>query len=111
MGTVPQVAWLIAAVCFILSLGGLSRHESARRGNFLGIVGMMLAIGAAFWQATESELLGGLSQNGLLVLVGALVAWWNCWRFFGSSGCDDRDASVGCDPSQFCRSGCGACWV
>ncbi|MGB2500469.1 MAG: NAD(P)(+) transhydrogenase (Re/Si-specific) subunit beta, partial [Mariniblastus sp.] len=74
MGTVPQVAWLIAAVCFILSLGGLSRHESARRGNFLGIVGMMLAIGAAFWQATESELLGGLSQNGLFVLVGALVA-------------------------------------
>jgi NAD(P) transhydrogenase subunit beta len=74
MGTVPQVAWLIAAVCFILSFGGLSRHESARRGNFLGIVGMMLAIGAAFWQATESELLGGLSQNGLFVLVGALVA-------------------------------------
>ncbi|MCP4096862.1 MAG: NAD(P)(+) transhydrogenase (Re/Si-specific) subunit beta [Planctomycetaceae bacterium] len=74
MGTVPQVAWLIAAVCFILSLGGLSRHESARRGNFLGIVGMMLAIGAAFWQAIESELLGGLSQSGLSVLAFALVA-------------------------------------
>ena len=73
MGTVPQVAWLIAAVCFILSLGGLSRHESARRGNFLGIVGMLLAIGAAFWQAIESELLGGLSQSGLSVLAIALV--------------------------------------
>ena len=73
MGTVPQVAWLIAAICFILSLGGLSRHESARRGNFLGIVGMLLAIGAAFWQAIESELLGGLSQGGLSVLAIALV--------------------------------------
>ena len=73
MGTVPQVAWLIAAVCFILSLGGLSRHESARRGNFLGIVGMVLAIGAAFWQAIESEVSGGLSQGGLSVLAVALV--------------------------------------
>lgn len=73
MGTVPQVAWLIAAACFILSLGGLSRHESATRGNFLGIVGMVLAIGAAFWQAIDSELLGGLSQSGLLVLAIALV--------------------------------------
>lgn len=44
MGSIPLVAWLIAAVCFILSLGGLSQHESARRGNLLGIIGITLAI-------------------------------------------------------------------
>ena len=38
------IAWLIAGVCFILSLAGLSQHETARRGNWLGIVGMTLAI-------------------------------------------------------------------
>ena len=42
------MAWLIAGVCFILSLGGLSQHETARRGNWLGIIGMALAIVATF---------------------------------------------------------------
>ncbi len=36
--------YLIAAVCFILSLKGLSSPESARRGNMLGMVGMVIAI-------------------------------------------------------------------
>lgn len=37
--------YLIASVCFILSLRGLSSPESARSGNILGMVGMALAIG------------------------------------------------------------------
>jgi H+-translocating NAD(P) transhydrogenase subunit beta len=48
MGSLPLVWWLIAGVCFIFSLGGLSRHETSRRGNFLGMIGMTLAIVAAF---------------------------------------------------------------
>ena len=44
MESMSQLAWLIAAVCFILSLGGLSQHSTARRGNILGIIGMTLAI-------------------------------------------------------------------
>ncbi|NCG56160.1 MAG: Re/Si-specific NAD(P)(+) transhydrogenase subunit beta, partial [Proteobacteria bacterium] len=39
-------SYLVAAVLFILSLGGLSNQKSARRGNFYGIVGMLLAVGA-----------------------------------------------------------------
>ena len=46
--SVPLVAWLGAGICFILSLGGLSQHETARRGNLLGIIGMVLAIAATF---------------------------------------------------------------
>lgn len=38
-------AYLAAAVCFILALRGLSSPETARRGNFLGMAGMILAIG------------------------------------------------------------------
>jgi NAD(P) transhydrogenase subunit beta len=41
----PMTAvYLAAGVLFILSLGGLSTQESARRGNLFGIVGMILAV-------------------------------------------------------------------
>ena len=42
--TLVTVAYLIAGVLFILSLGGLSAQESARRGNLFGIAGMAIAI-------------------------------------------------------------------
>ena len=38
------ISYLVAAVLFILALGGLSRQETARRGNLYGIVGMGLAL-------------------------------------------------------------------
>ncbi len=37
-------AYLAASVLFILSLGGLSSQETARRGNLFGIIGMTIAI-------------------------------------------------------------------
>ena len=39
-----SIAYLAATMLFVLSLGGLSHPESARRGNLLGILGMSLAI-------------------------------------------------------------------
>ena len=39
------IAYLAAAVCFILALKGLSSPTSARSGNIFGIAGMALAIG------------------------------------------------------------------
>ncbi len=39
-----NAAYLIAGILFILSLGGLSRQESAVRGNLCGIAGMTLAL-------------------------------------------------------------------
>ena len=38
------MAFILAAICFIFSLGGLSQHETARRGNWFGVIGMALAI-------------------------------------------------------------------
>lgn len=38
------VAYIIAAVCFILSLAGLSKQETAKRGNIFGMVGMAVAL-------------------------------------------------------------------
>lgn len=39
-------AYLIAAVCFILSLAGLSKQETAQTGNWYGIIGMAIALTA-----------------------------------------------------------------
>ncbi len=40
-----NVAYLLASLLFVLSLRGLSTQESARRGNTLGVLGMILAAG------------------------------------------------------------------
>ena len=58
------VTYLGASILFILSLGGLSTQETARRGNMLGILGMSLAIMA-------TALSGHVHAFG--VLIGALV--------------------------------------
>ena len=41
---VVTAAYIVASVLFIISLGGLSNQESARRGNWYGMAGMALAI-------------------------------------------------------------------
>ena len=38
------LAYLIAGVCFILALRGLSGPESSRRGNRAGMIGMAIAV-------------------------------------------------------------------
>ncbi|MDO4592578.1 MAG: NAD(P)(+) transhydrogenase (Re/Si-specific) subunit beta, partial [Comamonadaceae bacterium] len=42
--SLATVAYLGAAILFILSLGGLSNPEASRRGNLFGMLGMALAI-------------------------------------------------------------------
>ncbi|MEM7194879.1 MAG: Re/Si-specific NAD(P)(+) transhydrogenase subunit beta [Pseudomonadota bacterium] len=42
-------AYIVASILFILSLGGLSNQETARRGNWYGIAGMAIAIVATLF--------------------------------------------------------------
>jgi len=44
--SLATVAYIGATILFILSLGGLSNPETARRGNLFGIIGMALAVAA-----------------------------------------------------------------
>src|SRR5215210_7742709 len=47
IATVPNwvlLAYLIAGICFILALRGLSHPETSRRGNRAGLVGMAIAV-------------------------------------------------------------------
>ena len=61
------VAYLGAAILFIMSLGGLSNPETSRRGNLYGMVGMALAVLATVF-GPRVEL-----GTGLLWIVGALA--------------------------------------
>jgi NAD(P) transhydrogenase subunit beta len=48
-------AYVVAAVLFILSLGGLSGQESAKRAVWYGIVGMALAVFATLTKKTKKK--------------------------------------------------------
>jgi NAD(P) transhydrogenase subunit beta len=66
--------YLVASVCFILALKGLSTPTSARRGNTLGIVGMALAViftAALIWKGRLDLIVIAMLIGGT---VGAIVA-------------------------------------
>jgi len=67
-------AYIAASILFILSLGGLSGQETARRGNLFGILGMSLAVAVTVLTPKVGNY--GLII-GLMVLgggIGAIVA-------------------------------------
>jgi NAD(P) transhydrogenase subunit beta len=41
---IVSMSYIAASILFILSLGGLSNQETARRGNYYGMIGMAIAI-------------------------------------------------------------------
>ena len=48
-----QAAYVVAALLFILSLAGLSRHETAKAGNSFGMAGMAVALAATIGLAAR----------------------------------------------------------
>jgi NAD(P) transhydrogenase subunit beta len=60
------LAYLIAGVCFILALRGLSGPESSRSGNRLGMIGMAIAVGTTL--ATHS--IASLPEIAAAILIG-----------------------------------------
>ena len=61
---VITVSYIIATILFILALGGLSNQETARRGNYYGMIGMAIALIAT--------VLGVVTQH-YTILLAALV--------------------------------------
>ncbi len=72
--SMATVAYIVAGVLFIFSLAGLSHQTTARRGNMLGIVGMLLAIGATIF----GMMTGGFSSMAIAIVpavaIGAVLA-------------------------------------
>ncbi len=68
LANLSTVAYLLAGVLFVLSLGGLSAQDSARRGNLLGTIGMLIAVGI-----TTVVGAGGYGPLGAALLGGGLI--------------------------------------
>lgn len=73
-----QAAYIVAAVLFVLSLAGLSKHEKAKEGNAFGVAGMVLALVATIWLSVDRAAHPVLTL-GLIVgamAVGAAIGLW-----------------------------------
>ncbi|WP_010149353.1 Re/Si-specific NAD(P)(+) transhydrogenase subunit beta [Serinicoccus profundi] len=75
-----DAAYLVAALLFLGALAGLSRHESARRGNLLGIGGMALALVATVVLAVSTAERGALTTLLLIAAAMSLGAGIGIWR-------------------------------
>jgi H+-translocating NAD(P) transhydrogenase subunit beta len=68
-------SYLGATILFILSLGGLSNPETAKRGNWYGVIGMAIAVLATIFG--YRSLMSGdqpiVTGNGYAFIVGAMV--------------------------------------
>ena len=70
--TAANAAYLVAALLFILSLAGLSKHETARRGLSFGIAGMAIALVATVVLVLDHQPATiGIALMAVAVLVGA----------------------------------------
>ncbi len=69
-------AYIVAALLFILSLAGLSKHESARSGVVYGIAGMTIALTATIVLAVDDAAAGGVVLLFVAVAIGAAIGLW-----------------------------------
>ena len=72
-GQVAGAAYIVAALLFILSLAGLSKHETSRRGVTFGILGMAIALVATVWVTAAGAWGDAQATTGLVLLVVAVV--------------------------------------
>jgi NAD(P) transhydrogenase subunit beta len=66
--------YILASILFILSLGGLSDQEKARKGNLYGIIGMILAVGATLFNASVGNFSIIIGMMVVGSIIGALLA-------------------------------------
>ena len=66
-----MVAYLGAAILFILCLGGLSNQETSRRGNVYGMIGMAIAVVATVFGTQVMS--AGLPYIIAAMIVGAAI--------------------------------------
>ncbi len=77
---VANAAYIAAALLFIMSLAGLSKHESGRTGIRYGIAGMATAMAATIWLTLSGQWNAETSRGFVLLVialaVGAIIGLW-----------------------------------
>ena len=71
-----SAAYIVAGLLFILSLAGLSRHETAKAGNTFGMAGMAIALVATIGLASRSISGLGIGLLVVAVVIGAAIGLW-----------------------------------
>ncbi len=69
-GGLVTAAYIVAAILFIFSLAGLSKHETSRQGNNFGIAGMAIALIATIFGPDTGNVGWILAGDG---------HWWGNW--------------------------------
>lgn len=83
--SIAGAAYIVAALLFIMSLGGLSKHETAKAGVSYGIAGMTIALLATVYATFASTWGEPATTTGLILLVaavavGAAIGLWRARR-------------------------------
>ena len=73
-GSLVTAAYIIAAVLFIFSLAGLSKHETAKSGNVFGITGMTIALLATIANQHSTALVWILIAMAIGAVIGIYLA-------------------------------------
>ncbi len=74
--TAAQAAYIVAALLFVFSLAGLSKHETSRSGIVFGIAGMTIALVATVGLATQSIQAMGIGLMVAGMAIGAVIGIW-----------------------------------
>jgi H+-translocating NAD(P) transhydrogenase subunit beta len=78
--TAAAAAYLVAALLFVLSLAGLSKHETAKAGNGYGMAGMALALIATVTLAADDLQAAAIVAIVAAMATGAVIGLWRARR-------------------------------
>jgi H+-translocating NAD(P) transhydrogenase subunit beta len=73
-------AYIVSGLLFVLSLAGLSRHETAKSGNAFGIAGMAIALAATVGLAATSIEAAAIGLIVVAMAGGAVIGLWRARR-------------------------------
>jgi NAD(P) transhydrogenase subunit beta len=74
--SVAGAAYIVAALLFILSLAGLSKHETAKQGIVYGIAGMAIALAATVGEVVDNAQGTAIALLFVAIVIGALIGLW-----------------------------------
>jgi NAD(P) transhydrogenase subunit beta len=74
--TAASAAYIVAALLFVLSLAGLSKHETSRAGVVYGIAGMAIALAATIGLASRDITTTGIALLVAAVAIGGGIGIW-----------------------------------
>jgi NAD(P) transhydrogenase subunit beta len=74
--SIATAAYIVASLLFILSLAGLSTHETSRQGVLFGIGGMAIALVATFSLVVDDGDSTAVIMLLIAVVIGGLIGLW-----------------------------------